>query len=194
MPRIRELSLPGVFQLEPEPHVDERGWFARYFCLEEFATAGRQTSFVQFNQSFNEVSGTLRGMHLQTGAAAEDKLVKCVRGAIFDVAVDLRRGSPTFLSYAAVKLTAENRTALFLPKGVAHGFQTLEDATEVIYHHSNFYRPGHEFGFRYDDPAVAIEWPMAPTRISEKDRSSPWLPENFAGLDPVEFTLEQGAR
>jgi dTDP-4-dehydrorhamnose 3,5-epimerase len=171
---VRELELPGAFVLEPEPIEDERGSFARIFDADELAAHGLETEFVQWSVSFNELAGTLRGLHFQTDPHAETKLVRCTRGALHDVIVDLRPDSPSFTRWAAVELTAENRLALYIPEGLAHGFQTLEDATEGFYAISEPYAPAAASGVRWDDPAFAIEWPPAEQRImSAKDRSWP---------------------
>jgi len=182
MPDVSELPLAGAFVLEPQPVADERGWFARYFCVQEFESRRPGLNFVQFNHSYTRARGSIRGMHLQVGDAAEEKLVKCVRGAVLDVLVDVRRGSPTFLRHATVRLSEGAGNAVFIPKGVAHGFQTLQDDTELIYHHSNFYAPEAERGLRYDDPRLAIEWPLPPADISEKDRAWSWLDADFNGF------------
>ena len=181
MPTHHELSIPGVYLLEPQPFRDERGWFARYFCANEFRQTGREVRFVQFNHSSTKRRGSVRGLHLQLGTAAEDKLVRCVRGAVMDVMVDLRRGSPTFLRHERVELSPDNGLAVFIPRGCAHGFQTLEDDTELIYHHSNYYAPAHEAGLRFDDPRLGIEWPLPVADISDKDRGWPLLNTSFEG-------------
>lgn len=171
---VRELDLPGAFVVEPEPIEDERGSFARVFDADEFAAHGLETAFVQWSVSFNERAGTLRGLHFQADPHAETKLVRCTRGALHDVVVDLRPDLPSFTRWAAVELTAENRVALYIPEGLAHGFQTLEDATEVFYAISEPYAPAAASGVRWDDPAFAIEWPAADERVmSDKDRSWP---------------------
>lgn len=170
---FRELDLPGAFLLEPERLEDERGFFARIFCRRELEAHGLEPAVVQCSLSFNHRRGTVRGMHWQTPPAEEAKLVRCVRGAVHDVIVDLRPDSPTFERHAAVELDAENRLALYVPPGFAHGFQTLEDATELLYQMSELYTPERARGFRFDDPEVGIRWPLPVSVISERDRSLP---------------------
>lgn len=166
-----ETKLKGAYIIEPEQLVDERGFFARTFCQEEFAAHGLRTQFVQCSISFNKTKGTLRGMHYQVAPHEEAKLVRCTMGAIYDVIIDLRRGSPTFTQWVAVELTAKNRKMLYAPEGLAHGFQTLEDNTEVLYHMSEFYHPECAQRAGWQDPAFGVEWPLAPTAVSERDRS-----------------------
>lgn len=169
-----ETAIPGVHAIEPERLRDERGFFARTWCEREFAAHGLDPGLRQCNISFNPRRGTLRGMHYQAPPFAEAKLVRCTRGAILDVALDLRPGSATFQRHVAVELTGENRRMLYIPEGVAHGFQTLEDDTEVFYQMSQFYSPDHGRGVRWDDPAFGIDWPPAEHRIlSDRDRSYP---------------------
>jgi dTDP-4-dehydrorhamnose 3,5-epimerase len=171
---FRETELPGAYVIEPEPIEDERGFFARIFDRDEFAARGLENAFVQWSISQNAGAGTLRGMHFQSPPHDEVKLVRVTAGALYDVIVDLRPGSPAFKRWIAVELTAENRLSLYIPKGVAHGFQTLEDATEVFYGISAFYEPSAAGGVRWDDPSFGIEWPPSDRRIiSDKDRSWP---------------------
>lgn len=174
---FRELDLPGAFLLEPERLEDERGFFARVFCRRELGDHGLETAVAQASLSYNRSRGTLRGMHWQAAPAAEAKLVRCVRGAVHDVIVDVRPDSPAFGLHAAVELDAENRLALYVPPGFAHGFQTLEDGTELLYQMSEVHAPEHARGFRFDDPAVGIRWPLPVSVISERDRSLPLLAE-----------------
>lgn len=178
--RYLETPLPGVWLIESERIEDERGWFARTFDEAEFRERGMNPAVVQCNASFNLSRGTLRGMHYQADPHGESKLVRCVRGAIFDVAVDLRNDSATFTRWHAAELSADNGTALYIPPGLAHGFQALTDDTEVLYMMGSEYVPDAAVGVRWDDPAFAIEWPVAPSSgrvISEKDSSYP----DFAG-------------
>lgn len=163
-------ALAGAYVLELERHEDERGFFARTFCRRELADHGLDPSVVQCSLSFNRAAGTLRGMHYQGSPAEEAKLVRVVRGAIHDAVVDCRPGSPTFGRHGVVRLDAENRRSLYVPPLFAHGFQTLEDDTEILYQMSSEFAPEHARGFRYDDPAVGIDWPLPVTVISEKDR------------------------
>ena len=167
---FRETVIPGAFVVEPEPVTDERGFFARTFDAAEFQARGLNPALAQASISFNERKGTLRGMHFQRVPYAEAKLVRVTRGALYDVIVDLRPSSPGFTRWAAVELSAANRLALYIPENVAHGFQTLEDASEVHYAISEFYEPSAASGVRWNDPAFGIEWPVAGERVmSEKD-------------------------
>jgi dTDP-4-dehydrorhamnose 3,5-epimerase len=168
-----ETKLFGVFEVRLEPMCDERGFFARTWCQREFISRGLDSFLVQCNVSFNKRKGTLRGMHYQTGPHSETKLVRCTRGAIYDVVVDLRRESPTFKEWVAVVLTADNRNMIYIPKGCAHGFLTLEDQSEVFYQMGEFYDPESARGVRWDDPAFRIVWPEKVEVISERDRSYP---------------------
>jgi dTDP-4-dehydrorhamnose 3,5-epimerase len=173
--RFHETELPGAFVIEPERMTDDRGFFARTWCVREFADRGLSTDLVQCNVSYNAREATLRGMHYQVAPHAEVKLVRCTRGSIFDAIVDLRPDSPTFRRWVGVELSAEDGRMLYIPEGFAHGFQTLEDASEVSYQMSTFYHPGSARGLRWDDPAVGIEWPLEVRVISEKDRGFPLL-------------------
>jgi dTDP-4-dehydrorhamnose 3,5-epimerase len=168
-------KLTGAFLIEPEPRADERGFFARTFCSREFREHGLVTEFVQCSISVNRQGGTLRGMHYQLPPSCEAKLVRCTAGAIYDVIVDLRRDSPTYLQHVGVDLTARNRCALYVPEMFAHGFQTLEDETEVFYQISEFYAPDQSTGLRFDDPKLGIRWPRPVAAISDKDRLWPLL-------------------
>ena len=173
--RIEPTSIDGVFTVELERRGDDRGFFARTFCAEEFRAAGLDLAVFQGNLSVSREKGTMRGLHYQTDPAAESKLVRCTRGAIFDVVVDFREGSPTYLEHLAVRLDSENRTALYVPRHVAHGFLTLEPDTEVNYLVSAPYTPEAERGVRYDDPRLAIDWPIPVTVITPKDTAWPLL-------------------
>jgi dTDP-4-dehydrorhamnose 3,5-epimerase len=173
--RIAPTELPGVFLVEPERHADERGFFARTFCTDEFARAGLSPAIAQVSISYNRARGTLRGLHYQAAPHEEHKLVRCTAGAIFDVAVDLRRRSPTFRRWISVELSAENRLALYIPPGVAHGFQSLTDGSEVLYQISEPYHAELARGVRWDEPRLAIPWPVADKTISERDRQLPLL-------------------
>lgn len=165
--------LAGAHLVELERRGDDRGFFARLFCEREFAAAGLETRFVQANNSLTARRGTLRGMHYQLPPAAEVKLVRCLRGALYDVILDLRPRSPTFGQSFGAELTAENRTMMYVPRGFAHGFLTLADDTEALYLVSAFYAPEEERGVRFDDPRFSIRWPIAPTEVSAKDRAWP---------------------
>jgi dTDP-4-dehydrorhamnose 3,5-epimerase len=167
--KFTETPLKGVFVIELEKRGDDRGFFARLFCEREFQQHGLNSRIVQMNNSLSGQRGTLRGIHYQLAPKAEDKTFRCVRGALFDVVVDLRPQSATFLNHVAVELTAENRKMIHVPQGCANSFMTLEDDTEIFYFTSEFYSPEHERGIRYNDPALGIKWPMAPLVISDKD-------------------------
>ena len=166
-----ETNLKGAFIIEPEFLRDERGFFARTWCQKEFAAHGINPCFVQCNISSNTKKGTLRGLHYQVKPHEEAKLVRCTMGAAYDVILDLRPGSPTFKQWVAVELTAENRRMLFIPAGLAHGFQTLVDNTEIFYQMSEFYHPECARGVRYDDPDFAIRWALPVTIVSNNDMS-----------------------
>jgi dTDP-4-dehydrorhamnose 3,5-epimerase len=173
--RFEPTKLSGVFIVEVEPHEDSRGSFARTFCAREFAEQGLVSTFVQSSVSFNRKRGTLRGLHYQLPPACETKLVRCTAGALYDVIVDLRPDSPTYLRHIGVELTARNRRAVYVPEMVAHGFQSLEDETEVFYQISAFFVPDKSTGLRYDDPKLGISWPLPVAVISEKDARWPLL-------------------
>jgi len=170
---FEETRIRGVFEIRLELKHDERGFFARSWCQKEFESHGLNSKLVQCNVSFNTRKGTLRGMHYQAAPYAEAKLIRCTRGAIYDVVVDLRRESPTFTSWIAVLLTAENRNMVYVPEGCAHGFLTLEDGSEVFYQMSEVYMAESARGVRWDDPAFQIKWPGKVNMISERDRCYP---------------------
>ena len=168
-----EMNLKDACIVEIEKLEDNRGFFARSWCRKEFENRGLISGMVQANVSCNKRKGTLRGMHYQRQPYEETKLVRCTRGSIYDVIIDLRPDSPTYKQWLGVELMADNYKMLFVPGGFAHGFQSLEDDTEVIYQVSQFYTPGAEGGIRWDDPAFDIEWPLEVQVISDKDRSWP---------------------
>jgi dTDP-4-dehydrorhamnose 3,5-epimerase len=163
--------LAGAYLIDMERRGDERGFFARAFCEKEFGAHELVTRFVQVNDSLSAQRGTLRGMHYQLAPHAETKLVRCIRGALYDVILDLRKGSATFGRSFGAELTAENRRMMYVPKGFAHGFITLADDTEAFYFADEFYAPAQERGVRWDDPRFEIRWPLQPVVISEKDRT-----------------------
>ena len=171
--QFSETRIPGVFVIDIEAHEDERGFCARSFCQQEFAAHGIRFTTLQCNISRNTALHTLRGMHMQREPWGEAKLVRCTRGAIYDVAVDLRPSSPSYCRWVAAELTAESHRALFIPEGCAHGFLTLSPEAEVFYQMGTPYRPGHGFGVRFDDPAFGIDWPHPPAVISDADRHYP---------------------
>ncbi len=171
--RFEPTELDGAWLVVPTPARDERGSFARVFCEHEFAEHGLETRFVQHSRSHSVLRGTVRGLHFQRAPHAEVKLVSCLRGAMHDVIVDLRPASPTYRKWIAVELTPDNQRQLYIPAGFAHGFQTLADDTVTSYLISEFYAPEAATGVRWNDPAFAIDWPMPPTAMSEKDRAWP---------------------
>jgi dTDP-4-dehydrorhamnose 3,5-epimerase len=168
-----ETKLKGAFIIEPEKLEDDRGFFARSWCQREFEAHGLNPHLVQCSISFSEQKGTLRGMHYQVSPKEEAKLVRCTSGSIYDAIIDLRPESPTFKQYVGLVLTAHNHKMLYVPEGFAHGFLTLEENTEVFYQISEFYSPEHARGVRWNDPAFEIEWPLAPSTMSDRDRSCP---------------------
>jgi len=173
--RIQPTKLAGAYVIDPEPHEDSRGLFARTFCSREFGEHGLVTTFVQCSTSYNLRGGTVRGLHFQHPPAAEVKLIRCTAGAVHDVIVDLRRDSPTYLQHLAVELTARNRRSLYVPEMFAHGLQTLEDGTEIFYQISEYFAPDKSDGLRFDDPKLRISWPLPVTEMTDKDRSWPLL-------------------
>ena len=168
-------QLEGAWLVEPEPIRDSRGWFARTFCEREFEAHGLETRFVQHSTSQNVQRGTLRGMHFQTAPHAEVKLVRCLKGAIYDVIIDLNPGSPTYRQWQGFELSASNMRQIYIPKGFAHGFQTLDDECEIGYLISEFYAPEASSGLRWDDPAFGINWPLPVSVMSDKDKSWPYF-------------------
>lgn len=175
---FKETSLPGVWLVDPTPFKDERGSFARLFCAREFGAHGLETEFVQHSQSHSVKRGTLRGMHFQATPHEEVKLVRCLAGKMLDVVVDNRPDSPTYLQWEGFLLSPENQRQILIPKGCAHGFQTLEDNTVTHYLISQFYEPDAARGLRFDDPDIGIKWPLEPTAMSPKDVSWPLLSES----------------
>ncbi len=175
--RFEPTPLSGAYIIEAEPVEDERGFFARLWCAEEARRLGLVPEVAQCSLSHNRLRGTLRGVHFQAPPHTEIKVVRCVRGALFDVLVDLRRDSPTFGRWFATELTTENLKAMYIPAGLAHGFQTLEDDTELLYQISTAYRAEARHGVRWDDPSLNISWPLPPVAVSERDASWPGLDE-----------------
>jgi len=169
--KISALSIEGTFLIERTPSCDERGYFARLYCVNEFREAGILMDIKQMNLCGNKAKGTLRGMHFQSGEHAEDKVVSCTRGSVYDVCVDVRPDSPTYLKYCAYELSENNGKMLYIPKGCAHGYVTLEDDVQLLYLMSEFYTPMNSMGYRYDDPAFGIHWPIKENLIiSPKDK------------------------
>jgi len=182
--KFTETKLKGAFVIDIERHEDNRGFFARAFCQREFEDHGLPPVIAQGNIAFNERKGTLRGMHFQYPPATETKLVRCSRGAILDIIIDLRPESPTYLEHVAVELSADNYRSLFVPGRFGHGYQALEDRTETSYQMGEFYTPGSEGGLHYQDPRLGLVWPLPVTEISPKDTE--WAP-----LDSIEAPLKQ---
>lgn len=177
-----ETTLPGAYLITLSPRSDSRGWFARTFDKQAFAQIGHTADWVQMNHSLTRQIGALRGMHFQRHSAAEIKLVRCISGCVFDVIVDLRATSPTLGRWYGVELSDENQQMLYIPKGFAHGFQTLTPDCQLVYCHSEYYNPIYEGAIRYDDPRIGINWPLPVTDLSERDATHPYLDEQFVGL------------
>lgn len=175
-------KLDGSYIISLTPFQDDRGWFARTYCKNEFAAIGHTKEWVQMNHSVTYLRGSIRGMHFQYPPVTEIKMVRCIAGAVYDVIIDLREGSPTFLQWVGAELSATNRQMLYIPDGFAHGFQTLTENCELIYHHSSFYTPGSEGGIRYNDPRVGINWPLPAAGLSERDQQHPLLDNTFTGI------------
>lgn len=173
--KFTETKLKGAYIIELEEKPDHRGFFARTFCAKEFEDHGLKPVVAQCNLSYNHKKGTMRGMHYQVSPAAETKLVRCTRGSIYDVIIDMRPESSTYLSHVGVELSQDNRRALYVPEMFAHGYQALTDGAEVIYQVGEFYTPGYERGLRYNDPFFNIQWPTEVTEISEKDANWPFM-------------------
>lgn len=171
--KFTQTKLKGAFIINLEQRQDQRGLFARTFCAQEFEAHGLKPTVAQCNLSFNHKQGTLRGMHYQVAPVTETKLVRCTQGAIYDVIIDMRPESPTYMEHIGLELSAENRRALYVPEMFAHGYQALTDRAEVVYQVGEFYTPGHERGLRYNDPTFGIEWPLPVSVISEKDAAWP---------------------
>ena len=169
--KFNKTKLNGAYTIDLDKREDERGFFARLFCINEFDGEGMDRNVVQINNSLSKDKGTLRGIHYQLNPKAETKIVRCIKGSLWDVIVDLRPDSPTFLQWFGETLSAENRRMMFVPKGFGHGFITLEPDTEAIYLVTEFYSPEHERGLRWNDPNIGIEWPIEPVIISEKDKN-----------------------
>ena len=177
--QVTKTALDGVLILEPKVFGDARGWFMETWSARKFEAAGLFFNFVQDNQSYSAQRGTLRGLHYQTAPFAQAKLVRCTRGKLLDVAVDIREGSETFAKWIAVELTADNKKQLLIPRGFAHGFLTLTDDVEIQYKADNFYAPTCDGNIRWDDADIAVDWPFAPTILADKDAKAPTLRERL---------------
>ena len=180
--QLAETLIAGVFEALSEPRRDHRGAFARLFCQVELQPAHKDRPIMQINHSRTSAVGAIRGLHFQHPPKAEAKWVRCLKGRVFDVAVDLRRGSPTFLAWHAVELDAGRMNAILIPEGCAHGFQVLEPDSELLYLHSESYSPAYEGGLRFDDPRLAIRWPLPVADLSDRDRNHPIIDDTFEGL------------
>lgn len=176
-----ETNIQGVYILETTSMQDTRGSFSRIFCADTLKNIIHK-NIAQINHSITYNIGALRGMHYQRSPYAETKIVRCLQGRVFDVAIDLRHDSPTFLSWTACELTPENGKSLLIPEGCAHGFQVLENNSQLFYLHTEFYTPAAEGIVHYDDPSINIQWPLAPTDLSLKDKNQAYLPDNFSGI------------
>ena len=174
--------LKGSYIIDLQPSRDERGWFARFYCKNEFKQVGHNKEWVQLNHSVTYEKGALRGMHFQIAPYREIKMVRCVAGSVYDVIIDIRKDSGTFLNWFGAELSAENKRMMYIPEGFAHGFQCLSSNCELIYFHTEFYKPNAEGGIPYNDPLVNIEWPLPVTTLSQRDQSHPFLDENFKGI------------
>jgi dTDP-4-dehydrorhamnose 3,5-epimerase len=173
----------GAYVIELEPFRDERGFFARTFCERDFAGIGFDKHLVQINHSESSAKGAIRGMHYQRPPASEIKIIRCIKGAAYDVMVDLRKNSSTFMQWFGTELSEDNMRMVYIPEGFAHGFQTLTTVAGLIYHHSEFYNPEYEDGLRFNDPVLAIHWPFPVSVISKKDQNYPLMDNNFKGLE-----------
>jgi dTDP-4-dehydrorhamnose 3,5-epimerase len=178
---FEETTLKGAYVVSLQLLTDARGGFARTFCKKEFQQINHQKEFVQLNHSYNTFKGTVRGMHFQLPPYQEIKLIRCIKGTVIDIIVDLRENSPTFLQHVSVELSAENKKMMYVPENFAHGFQTLEDDTELIYHHTQFYTPQADTGIRFNDPLLKINWPLEPVMVSEKDKNYKLIDHTFKG-------------
>ena len=181
--KFEHLPLRNAYRIELEAFRDHRGFFSRICCRKELAQIGHQKEFVQINYSFTQTVGALRGMHFQYPPKAEIKMVKCIRGKVFDVIIDIRRGSDSFLQWHGEILSENNNYMMYIPEGFAHGFQTLMPDTALLYFHTGYYDPEHEGGIRYDDPAVDIPWPLKIKDISDRDSKFTHITKDFDGLD-----------
>lgn len=180
--KFNPTSFDGVYTIDLDLLQDERGWFARIFDNAEFKKINFYGEWLQLNHSFTNKTGTVRGMHYQIPPFAEVKLVRCIAGSVYDVIIDLRKNSVTFLQWFGIELSEKNKKMIYIPEGFAHGFQTLTDNCELIYHHSQFYKSGFEEGIKYDDPLPDIQWPVKVTTISKRDDGHNYLDKNFEGI------------
>lgn len=190
---VTETKLKGVFLIEPQVFGDNRGWFMETWSKAKFEAAGLNLDFVQDNQSFSAQKGTLRGLHYQLDPMSQAKLVRCTRGSLLDVAVDIRKNSPQYAQWVSVILSAENKNQLFIPRGFAHGFLTLTDEVEIQYKADNYYSPHFEGNIRWDDPQIKIDWPFDPVILSDKDKNAPTLAERIE-RNELNFMFDEAIR
>jgi len=183
MIKFSEMVIKGPRIVHLSSFADERGSFARLFCKKQFSLIVPDRNVVQINHSYTKNKGTVRGMHYQTPPFAETKIIKCIKGKVFDILVDIRKNSDTFLSWFGLELSDTNNTMIVIPEGFAHGFQTLEDNTELIYFHTSFYNPQAEAGLRFDDPKLNINWKLTPKNISNRDNNFNFLNDTFKGIE-----------
>ncbi|MEO8003029.1 MAG: dTDP-4-dehydrorhamnose 3,5-epimerase [Arenimonas sp.] len=181
--KLLDTPLQGLYEIQTDSLNDSRGRFSRLFCEQELSAIRPRLHFTQINLSDTKQKGSIRGLHFQHAPAAEAKLIRCLRGRVFDVAVDIRKNSPTFLQWHAVELSESNHQAIFIPEGFAHGFQSLSDDVQLLYMHTANWSQAHESGLRHDDPKIAIHWPLAVSNISEKDANLPLIQNDFAGVE-----------
>lgn len=183
--KIKDTNIAGIHVIEVEPFIDERGRFERLFCSNELNGLLNNKKIVQINHSVTRKTGVIRGLHYQKSPYAEIKIIKCLKGRVFDVGIDIREGSPTFLQWFAIELTSDNNKMIFLPEGIAHGFQTLEDNTELIYMHTTFYKPEAEGGVNVFDKRINITWPMEVAEISDRDKHFRFIDNQFKGIEII---------
>jgi len=180
--KLTKTKFKDLLIIESEPHSDERGLFFRTFCKNEFASFGLNKEFVQINQSINYTKGTFRGFHYQKPPYTDEKLIRCISGRVLDIVIDIRKKSKTYMNFFSIELTSENKKMLYIPDGFAHGFITLEDNSQLIYQHTEYYVPNHEASINYKDPAINLKLPIAIKVISEKDLNVSFIDTDFKGL------------
>ena len=190
---VTQTKLKGVFIIEPQVFGDNRGWFMETWSRQKFEAAGLNLDFVQDNQSFSAQKGTLRGLHYQLDPMSQAKLVRCTRGSLLDVAVDIRKNSPQYAQWVSVILSAENKKQLLIPRGFAHGFLTLTDDVEIQYKADNYYSPHFEGNIRWNDPQIKIDWPFEPVILSDKDKNAPTLAERIE-RNELNFMFDEAIR
>ncbi len=179
---FKETNISGCYEITLSPIGDDRGWFARTFCKEEFSKINLNTEWVQFNHSFSQQKGTVRGLHFQNKPFQEVKLIRCISGEVVDIVVDIRKDSPTFLQHIKMELSENNNKMIYIPTGCAHGFQTIKENTALLYHHSVAYKKTAEDGLNITDPILNLKLPLPINNISERDKSHPYLKNNFEGI------------